>query len=406
MLHVCGRLTKPPSFFASLPLALAATMERLAIVELQIIMQQMECKELLAFARCNSKLMHVAESPFAWRHATLRLNLAQTTAAGATAPSRLLRHARTFVHWTSSSFPLPSAAIDALQASNLSLHELDASGCARIEPLQWARILALPQAQHLRLVRLHQMRIQGEEGVVDMIRALVALPRLHTLRLMHLADARLWSPLLPSAPALTSLDIGDSFLPEESVMMDVAKCDELKHLALHSPSLYGERFLAFFTSPSIMRALESLSLHSFFCGPVPFAGCASVPPVDYAAAFASLRSLHTLTLGRCFGLDLLLPHLAALSSLRQLRIDFSPPPLGMSNHLALPSVSVILQLLTASTDLRCTITVLPAFPPPDGAAGMAPAAPQKSPAEYEVGFAPVQAAVGGARFSLLFPVMP
>jgi hypothetical protein len=368
-------------------------MDRLANVELQLIMQQLECNELIAFARCNLRLIRLADSPSVWRHATLRLNLAQTTAAGAAAasaaPSRLLRHARTCIDWASSSFSFPSAAIDALQSSNLRLHEFDTSGCAEILPLELHRILAHPQAQHLRVLRFHHQRcINSEEraSAGETIRAIVALPHLHTLRLTHLGDGSEEAPLLlsllSSARSLTALDLED--VADGSPLM--GQCASLKHLTLRSPLLYGGRFLAFFTAPS-MRQLESLSLHGFFAAQ-SFPGYPAVPLEDYTAAFASLRSLHTLTLSDCFGLDVLLPHLTAAASLRQIssrcRIHEVSVP---------PPAHVLMQILTEAPKLSCTITLI--------SDAKSPPVDQQPPAAFQMEFAPVQAAVGG-RFSMLF----
>jgi hypothetical protein len=180
-----------------------------------------------------------------------------------------------------------------------------------------------------------------------------------------------------------------------STFADVAQCAPLKHLSLrspslHSPSLYGDRFFAFFTSPS-MRQLESLALHSLYFGAVPYPQCPPVPLADYTPAFASLRSLHTLTLADCFDLDSLLPRLVAAENLRRLIVHCRSQ--STVDKPSPPSAPVLLQLLAAALNLSCTLILISDAKSP-------PVAPQL-PSFFQMGFAPVQAAVGG-RFSMLF----
>jgi hypothetical protein len=98
-----------------------------------------------------------------------------------------------------------------------------------------------------------------------------------------------------------------------------------------------------------LRALESLTLR---CVEFGLPGDDTQPmETAYGAAFASLPSLHTLTLRSSFGIDHVLPHLASSPSLRVLRVG-SHQPIVSTAYRAYPTVNVLTSLLDAATLLR------------------------------------------------------
>jgi hypothetical protein len=101
----------------------ASPLQRLADVELALIMQQLSAVELLQFARCSRQLMYAADNAFGWRHVLLRLNSAQTPPAPLHS-MRLLRHAPTALTWS----PCSQDEFERQVAPSLSSHPL-ASSC-------------------------------------------------------------------------------------------------------------------------------------------------------------------------------------------------------------------------------------------------------------------------------------
>jgi hypothetical protein len=116
----------------------------------------------------------------------------------------------------------------------------------------------------------------------------------------------------------------------------------LTQLHLTKPNLYGKEFRAVLVQ---MSGLRELTLESF-----EFGDCYGNPPVssdDYAATFSALAGLEVLHVRDCRHVELLLPHLPLATNLRQLTIQLP--------MFRVPSRSVLLELLMAAPQLRCTL---------------------------------------------------
>jgi hypothetical protein len=143
---------------------------------------------------------------------------------------------------------------------------------------------------------------------------------------------------LASAPKLTSLYLSDTDqLRNRSRLGAVLGCRELTTLRIDRPALYGGAFLKFFTRPSIQQQIRQLTLSEFHAaGHRLISWYKSVPAADYAAAFAGLHALHSLTLRRVTDIDSMLPHVALAPSLRVLHVWPGCPAVPHISHLAEP----------------------------------------------------------------------
>jgi hypothetical protein len=59
-----------PALCSHFKLFASIVMNQLADVELQLIMHGLQATELLQLARCSHRLMHAADSAFAWKFAS------------------------------------------------------------------------------------------------------------------------------------------------------------------------------------------------------------------------------------------------------------------------------------------------------------------------------------------------
>jgi hypothetical protein len=105
-----------------------------------------------------------------------------------------------------------------------------------------------------------------------------------------------------------------------------------------------------------LRALESLTLRFIQFGQL--SDDTQPMETEYAAAFASLPFLHTLTLRSAPGLGHLLPHLASSSSLRILRVG-SHRLLRITSAGSYPTIEILTSLLHAAPLLHVVIEVRP-----------------------------------------------
>ena len=365
----CGSAIRRSPFFSfqtTVAMSAYAYMERLADVELQLVMHGLDARSLLQFARCSRPLLHAADHPFAWLHASLHILGWQVESASSSSspPSRLLRHARLSVRFDKSR-PTEQGAIavqaqpfvDALRSLASPLHHLTCTDATkpRISLEQWQQILAAPSARHLRTLRMagDMCRSSFDD---ETVRAISRLAHLHTLAVECCAeDSAVWAAL-PDAPALTSLQIVDrhrSTLEDDfgnSCLHYVRQCSKLTHLNIWSFALAlngGDELRSFFAdSPHHMQRLESLQLTM---------DCDELLPAPCVAAFSSLVHLHSLHLAHCTSVSWLLPHVRAAPVLRRLRLEVSNNQVVDQENQDIPAIAAIAALLTAAPLLHCSL---------------------------------------------------
>jgi len=356
-------MKREPLFFQKRPETKKNPMQRLADVELQLVMQGLAAQEILKLARCSRYLLHAADAPFAWQYTRLCFEakelpsppLAEISISTpkrivgwckntlvAQKPPRLSRHAKVTIKWPKQTDS--HLWVLAIASRFAAIYELDASCRNSYDPVHMIHVLSLPSMQQLRVVSTWG-------NTHTLMQAFVQLPYLHTLRLSDfLHSGSSGAGLLFQAPALTSLHIKDTFIANSSQLVHVAACSKLRHLSVFQPWLYGLAWPVFFAHPHIQQ-LHSLKVDVFFARGVIDASPAPLPQ-EYVIAFASMHHLHTLHLARCEGVDLMLPALAHAPAIRQLIIE--PNSSGScGSGLALAT------LLTAAPQLHCVLVLKP-----------------------------------------------
>ena len=268
----------------------------------------------------------------------------------------LVHHIPLFVHWSPPSESrfvgdeeLP-AFLARLSPSNL--QALDASPRA-LKLAQWKILLAHPSMQRLRILHMFKMVGGGLQQVdEELLRIIVALPMLHTLASRPFESPQAWL-LLSSAPALTLLTLTDALAhAESSVLPFVAECGHLTHLDMRSPWLYGSAFATFFASQNIQQ-LQRLRISMYYAqNEDEFV----VSPEEYAAAFASMRCLTSLTLDGIDHIDSMLPHVSSAPVLRHLTLAATCPLILGDVSVTVPSAAILLALMQARPGLRVALT--------------------------------------------------
>jgi len=339
--------------------------QRLAVVEVQLVMQMCDLQSLLALAQCSRATLAAASHPFVWRG--LPPLLVSSSELERVAPAALSASLLRFCDVALRCPPrvprwLIGAAADSQTEDTLRLIEsiprLRALDVLRFKGLRldhWRRMLAHPALRTLTALRVGAGDRHDDGGVGGALIPLLAahcsqLQRLH----LHAAD-----PLLPAAPEspdpsasqppspplphLTDLLL-QMLAPALPGPLDLSWCPSLRRL--HLTSMTDNTACAVLCSASLMR-LEVLVLHCVgddFPEPDEEA--------DWAGCFANLRALHSLRLYHCRAEGLLLAALLTMDPqrlpLRSLHLrpweeDLPQPLLSrLLDHL--PCLSVRLEL--------------------------------------------------------------
>ena len=373
-------------------------LQRLADVELQLVMHGLEAAEILTLARCHRRLLHAANSAFAWKQApTLCLrSIPAADSDSALLPPLVARYSSIGLVLTNP-YVTPKhrfhsrrqvrvqAEAKAEQQANAEADRLlaFAERCAARAPAggagagvgkvhlldmrhshfaraaQWERMLLSPALRELRVLVIQDLHHYQGPMQLGVMRAIADMPHLHTLTVasMHNESAEHWS-LLAEAPALTSLSFIDSLAQNYSRLMHVAQCPQLRHLAVIRPGLYGRgTFARFFESPRI-QALETLQLDTFWLE--DNSQVRSVPPsaAVLAASFISMRCLHSLHLRHVYAIDSIFPALAHAPVLVRLKIEPHAQAKRDGSYSSSPSPQPLSQLLMHTPALSC-ILLLP-----------------------------------------------
>ena len=274
-------------------------LDRLAAVELHLVMHGLDLSSALQFARCSRAIMHKisreAGAAFAWRHHTLSINharLAPLTLPLAPPPyssSRLLRHVAALRFVLDCDYLWPSEHEREMElllgaAHSGRLVEIHSTSRSRLDLERWSQVLSCVPAlkSSLRLLDLRwaasTRQIEPDE---NLMRLILAMPLLRTLRMpdaspraKRLGNDWPWHLLSDRdpthAPALTSLHLCDSV---REPLKHVALCEGLRHLSIMHPRVRGgdgggggggEAGLLplqdLCSSVSLRRSLESLTL--------------------------------------------------------------------------------------------------------------------------------------------------
>ena len=310
--------------------------QRLAAVELQLIMHCCDKRTLLALARCCRFALSAASSDFAWRGTSpVAVGFSLATAAAestpelvwqwllrslsflpsAAAPSplplgaligqSLLRHADLLVRWADE----PKGDEEISEALRL-IGSLPRLGALDLSDRRLASVWAAPPALLQPLGTLTALDASGTPLVTAAMRVLAQqLPRLRTLHCYPSGWARECLLPLLELPLLSDLRLEGWLLQGPAADSAVlAECRGLRRLALSGRSL--SRFAALLRAPGL-RSLPELTLAHF------------VWDDSWAAIFANLHSLRRLTVDRCACAAPLLSALqlpAVCPQLRRLRI--------------------------------------------------------------------------------------
>ena len=303
------------------------SLQRLATVELQLIMQCCDAQSLLALARCSRFTFAAASNPFAWRRAlTVEVDIARFVMAEPTSSLQclwgsiccapfcpasqsrpqpavplppvvadprwsLLRHVDQLVRWTSAPGVRSADHHRAGVARRLlpllpRVRSLDLSD-SRLLGIRWADV----EQSLTGLGGLTALDIVGTTVRDDGMRVLARLlPLLRTLRCHPSGDARQCLQPLTELPLLTNLGlVAASLRGPPGDFAVIAERRGLRHLALRSApeSLCGPVLLA----PGL-RQLRRLTLAHVFSRPAE-------ARADWTAVCANLLSLRRLTLDRC-----------------------------------------------------------------------------------------------------------
>lgn len=331
----------------------------------------------LFFSRCSKQLQRASDSKHAWQHALIWLpdrdppspdpypiidELTPTPilieVPSSLYQSRLLRQAPIGVRVGWSTLEDPAGLCKILQRipalHTINTHEIH----GRLTFAHWQAILSVPCTQALHSVVLN---IGGAGSTVNnqILVLLCALPNMRFLSLSGGAPQGTRWELLQQATNLTSLHLSDCFHdPAVSVIPAVSQLTTIKDLSIYQPCLYGDSFLQFCTSPCGTQ-LTRLKFEWFHIGKPSFDRLTPIPQTHLTPAMQNLRCLTELNCCEWYDVDLLLPHLASMASLRLLIVH--PEVSACSNRwdTTAPSVTALTQLLVAAPSLRCLLLLTP-----------------------------------------------
>ena len=143
-------LSLQPTFFFLLDLCslMLSRIDRLATVELQLIMHGLECREILRLARCCTRMMRAGEAAFAWKCApTMRMDSSRIVHTTGLSLCLLLHHASVALTLLAGGWAFDDRWLLAT-AGVVRLAELDASLCPQVDlglrRLQIVRVRSLP----------------------------------------------------------------------------------------------------------------------------------------------------------------------------------------------------------------------------------------------------------------------
>jgi len=350
---------------ASAAAATPSFLQRLAVVEVQLILQFLDCGSKMRAARCSSHLLACISHPFPWQFDPVSVGTAQideddSEEESSQDPLLYLDVDAALAHSHSLLRFLPATLIPDSMEWGRALQLLTAlplllSVCCRpnasCNPQDWINFLTNPAAQQLTELHLGQTFVS--DGVVAQ---LASLPHLVTLQvhvpLFDYSTPELLAPL-SQLPALTDLRCSSGHALVEDARcvalrsrmhQSVSSCSNLRHLTLaHQLWMPGE-LLALFSSPRLQSSLESLCVYNLTKESYGASGSMG----DYDTVLQRMERLRTLRFKGVAAIDRLLPHLACLPALQLLEIE----PVERFNPRA-PLVSELLAATAARSPALC-----------------------------------------------------
>lgn len=317
----------------------SSPLDSLAVVELQLVMQFLDTASRLVAARCSCRLRQATSAPLAWR----------------AAPPFVVQ-----VHSAADVMERVSSSLIRFAPIHLRCITIEALDCVTaVRCLVGFELLLSPAVaadlprmlRHLNLAQLQLLRLDDDASKllsVDVIRLIARLPQLHTLDLAmprSSAGAALLQSLT-GIPALTDLTVRWPWLMRaaETHVDAISGCGGLRRLSLHKLHFPYGLFAALCSSPNLRR-LHHLELVSMNIAR-SFMGDDEPPdPDEYRAAFGALEQLHSLSLEKIYGINVLLDELCRTPPLRLLSIRCQPNPFGNDIAYALLPERDQLQLL-------------------------------------------------------------
>ena len=375
------------------------SLDRLATVELQLIMQHCDAQSLLLLARCSRFTLHAASDPFAWRALSpLSWNFVHPLGPGADvelrrpeislwqrmrccirplplspppAPSlllrmpslaqrisgSLLRHCDIRIDWNYDRsfrcYPVSDAEQDSLAAIPR-LRALDSCDRQGAGPSQIATLVQRPGLRGL--VSLVCGKRQLHEKSIGALA--VHCPQLSTVSTQGSSRT---DPPLHLLPALTDLIVSVRH-SGGLTMAGVARCSGLRRLSVspdNSNGFTARDVHAALLSPSL-RSLEYLSVRGLDALHTDGRDQPAAQ-LDWAAAFANLPALRSLHLSDPRGVvELLAAVGAGCAQLHSLRVHCIEVGLGELTGVrtAFPSAAVLGSLLARQPSLRSVALLL------------------------------------------------
>lgn len=371
----------------------------LPAVSVQQVMHFLPAADIIKLARCSKRLYRDGGEPFAWKVATITLNidhkeppptLLQTmfssskqllrkstallpspwVAKPAVVPPRplFLAHARITLNWPIRGFHIPpyhlNLAVLALLDRIPAVHSFTTT-VVSVPPMKsrsvnlpvttaLCTILGHPKMRALSSLKLYDAARPGY-ATLEMMRAIAALPALTHLDITVSAgiDHSVWERLT-ACPSLTSLHLHDNQTSQApNRLTHVAQCPHLTALSISMPSLHGSQFRSFFLSEH-MRRLVKLKLDWLHCNGRVSILCEGIPQADFAEVFGALTLLEEIHLSRVHDIDAMLPHLALAPALRRCVIQPECEPSGRLRQLnsAMPSEAVLHSLMDGAPRLQ------------------------------------------------------
>ena len=339
---------------------LACHLDKLAVVELQLVMQFLDTKSKLKAARCCQRLLHAASGPFAWRDTPSFFVEIQSPADVECVCSSLIRFAPIDLQCTG----LTSLG-GLLTVPHLWALDLMATGAAVFDELP--QLLRHPSMARLAWLWIEESMASADQ-TVEIMRAVAALPQLRTLDVSLQSAAGPTLQPLVHAPALTDLTIrrNEWTASEAALLNAISQCAGLRQLSLCGVQFLRGSFRSFFTSVS-MRRLWRLKLSICLAAGDDLEAIVGngdliiAPDADeYRVAFSALEHLQSLLLEAVWGINALLPHLHLAPALCVLSLRCEPENFGSdAADSALPRRAVLTALLAAAPKLEVRL-LLPA----------------------------------------------
>jgi hypothetical protein len=221
-----------------------AAFHRLADVEVQLIMQQLEQPDLLRLARCSRALFRCASHPLAWQQLPFPVSVRGSKVREDSRRARSLLHFAPslvnlyFSHLSPGWNQRRVEASDQVSCATLlrvpdivALKFQDYFPTMKLE--EWHMFLRQPSAQRLTHVSLCRQSAFCEDGSMSLLSQLPLLRTLH-LRVPAEPSASYLEPLA-DPPSLTELILWepDDPMPQPVPLVQLARCTHLRSLNLH-----------------------------------------------------------------------------------------------------------------------------------------------------------------------------